>query len=85
MTVKQALKRISKAELARRTGLSKSGISLLLHGHRRGSIVSLRKVAAVLEVGLDALDAYLQKFPEPTRLRRKLNPDDAKTRESVAA
>ena len=67
MTVKQALKGISQAELARRTDLSKGAVSLLLHGHRRGTIVTLRKLAAVLEVGLDDLDAYLQKFPAPAK------------------
>ena len=80
MTVKQALKRISQEELAKRSGLTPGGVSLLLHGHRRGTIVTLRKVAAVLGVGLDDLDAYLQKCAAPAKVTKS-----AKGRESVAA
>jgi transcriptional regulator with XRE-family HTH domain len=85
MTVKQALKHIEQKELAKRSGLSRSGVSLILNGHRRGTIVTLRKLAAALEVGLDALDAYLQKFPAPAKRWVKVNRKSAKDRESVAA
>lgn len=81
MTVKQALKKVSQEELAKRSGLTPGGVSLLLHGHRRGTIVTLRKVAAALGVGLDDLDVYLQKFPAPAKRVTK----SAKDRESVAA
>ena len=85
MTVQQALKRISQKDLAERSGLSTGAVSLLLHGHRRGTIVTLRKVAAALEVSLDKLDAYLQKFPAPAKRSVKVNRKSAKVRESVAA
>jgi len=81
MTVEKALKRISQKDLAKRAGLSTGAVSLLLHGHRRGTIVTLRKLAEVLGVSLDKLDAYLQEFPAPAKRHAK----SAKERESVAA
>jgi transcriptional regulator with XRE-family HTH domain len=81
-TVEKALKRVSQTELAAKAGISESAVSMILHGKRGGSVAMLRKIAGALDVSLDAVDRYLQKFPAPK------NPPwstKAKDRESAAA
>jgi transcriptional regulator with XRE-family HTH domain len=41
-------RRMSQAELARRTGLSEASVSLFLHGEREGSFETIDKILDVL-------------------------------------
>ena len=46
---------LKQHELAERVGLSRPAISQLEHGHRSGSVHTLKKLAKALSVDLDVL------------------------------
>lgn len=85
-TIEQALKAMSKTDLAVKANVSLSAVSLIFAGKRRVSVGMLRKLATALDVQLDELDRYLQKFPAPKNPPWSgVKPKSAKGRGSVAA
>lgn len=56
---------ISQAELARRAGLSRSHLSLILRGQRQPSLVSLQRLADALSVPLSQIIALLPQAERP--------------------
>jgi transcriptional regulator with XRE-family HTH domain len=85
-TIERALKTLSKTELASKAGVSLSAVSLIFSGKRRVSVGMLRKLATAIEVPLDDLDRYLQKFPAPKNPPWSgVKPKNGKSPKSVAA
>lgn len=58
-TIRQAVKDANRSEIARRTKLSLSGVSRILSGRRNPRSENLAAIAAVMQISVDDLYAYL--------------------------
>ena len=58
--MKQLIDTANRSDIGRKTGMSLSGVSRILSGHRNPSAKALEAIAGYLRVGMNDLYAYLK-------------------------